>query len=121
MAMHFLGRGNPPPERRRRFSSLLIVEDAALLVIAYLAVTGITHFRVEAVAAVAGVATLGLTFIRHVTDARRARQRGSRQRWDADEMPRRAFDPADDGNDCGRTEGCRIVVVVVVLTSGGTR
>jgi hypothetical protein len=72
MATFFFRRGGPSLRQvlRGKFPYLLIVEKAAILIVAYLTIVGITHFRVEAVAAAAATGALALSFVRHVNDSR---------------------------------------------------
>jgi hypothetical protein len=70
---------NPRYRRpRRRFTGLLIVQQVAVILVVYLAVIGLTHFRVEALAAAAALATFTLAFIRHVAETRAARSQSGR-------------------------------------------
>ena len=67
-----------PNPRNRRFTGLLIVQQVAVILVVYLAVIGLTHFRVEALAAAAALATFILAFVRHVAETRAARSQSGR-------------------------------------------
>jgi hypothetical protein len=70
---------NPRYRRpRRRFTGLLIAEQVAVIIVVYPAVIGLTHFRVEALAAATALATFILAFIRHVAETRAARSQTAR-------------------------------------------
>jgi hypothetical protein len=99
-----------------RFPYLLIVEEAAILIVIYLAVVGITHFRIEAVAAGAAVATLGLTFLRHVADSRNLAV-GEQEPETTRELPGIALSQRDDAH--GEDPDVTVVVVVVMQGNKG--
>jgi hypothetical protein len=94
-----------------RFPYLLIVEEAAILIVMYLAVVGITHFRVEAVAAGAAVATLVLTFLRHVAESRNLTI-GKQEPDAARELPGNAV--SHEHEEPGEGDDVTLVVVLVV-------
>jgi hypothetical protein len=109
----FFKRGGPSLRQvlRGKFPYLLIVEKAAILVVAYLTFVGITHFRVEAVAAAAAIGTLALTLIRHVDD-RRDPALGAREPDATREPPGRPFSHEHHEHGDGRDVTVAVLVVV---------
>jgi hypothetical protein len=95
---------------RGKFPDLLIVEQVAILIVVYLCVEALMHFRVEALAAAAAIGALLLAFVRHVTDGR-SPALGAREPDTTGELPDSTL--GRELHEHG--EGCAITVEVVIV------
>jgi hypothetical protein len=118
MATSFLKRCGSFLQRvtQGRFPCLLIVEEAAILIVIYLAVVGVTHFRVETVAAGATIAILVLTFLRYIADNRKLAIR-EQEPDTARELPGNALSHGHDEH--GGDPDVTVVVIVVMQDEKG--